>query len=296
MKIVVAGASGLIGSTLVAALREQGRHVVRLVRRLPAAEEEVAWNPATGEIDATRLEGTEAIINLCGENIAGGRWTQARRKKIWDSRIDATRTLVTALDRLTRKPAVFLNASAIGFYGDRGDEELTETSAMGHGFLPETCLAWETHAEGAARRGMRTVLLRFGVVLSANGGALAKMLPLFRLGFGGRLGDGTQWFSWVSADDAVAAILHALGDTRCEGPVNVVAPGAVTNAEFTATLARVLGRPAFLPVPVSVLRLVFGQMAQETVLASARVRPARLLEQGFAFQHSDLAAALYTVR
>jgi uncharacterized protein (TIGR01777 family) len=292
MKVVVAGASGFVGRALVAALRANGHEVVRLVRRATAGGDEIKWNPTTGEIDAARLAGCDAIVNLCGENLAAGRWSERRRQELWSSRTDATRTLVLALDRMARKPAVFINASAIGIYGSRGDEVLTEASAIGHGFLPELCFAWETHAEGAARRGVRTVRLRFGVVLAREGGALAKMLPIFRLGLGGRLGDGRQWLSWVSLDDAVGAILHALADARCAGPVNVVAPSAVTNADFTATLGRALGRPAVFPVPAAVLRLIFGEMAQETVLASTRVRPASLLETGFRFRHAALADAL----
>jgi uncharacterized protein len=292
MKIVVTGASGLIGSALVPELRGAGHEVVSLVRRAAAKPDELAWNPAAGELDGKRLEGVDAVINLCGENIAGGRWTAVRRERILRSRVEATRTLVTTCAKLARKPAVFLSASAVGFYGDSGDEELTESAAAGVGFLPEVALIWETNAEGAARAGIRTVLLRFGVVLAPHGGALKKMLPLFRTGFGGRLGDGRQWLSWVSLDDAVGAVQHALAVTRCSGPVNVVAPGPVTNAEFTATLARVLDRPAAFPVPAVVLRLLFGRMAQETVLASTRALPGQLRATGYAFQHETLEMAL----
>jgi uncharacterized protein (TIGR01777 family) len=292
VKIVVAGASGLMGSALVPALCAQGHTVVRLVRRAPIGSDEVFWNPAAGKLDMTQLGKVDAIVNLAGENVGAGRWTAARRERIWSSRIDATRTLVVGLDRLAPIPSVLINASAVGIYGDRGDEELTEASEIGHGFLAETCFAWETHAAGASRRGVRTVLLRFGVVLTRKGGALAKMLPLFRLGLGGRLGDGKQWMSWVSLDDAVGAILHVLADARCAGPANVVASEPVTNADFTATLARAVRRPAVFPVPAVVLRLIFGQMARETVLASARVVPARLSETGFKFRHETLEAAL----
>jgi uncharacterized protein (TIGR01777 family) len=243
-RILIAGASGLVGRALAPFLQAQGCEVVRLVRREPAGEGEIAWNPASGELDITRLGDIDAVINLSGENVGAGRWTTRRREAILRSRVDATRTVVAAIQRMKRKPAVLLNASAVGFYGDRGDEQLTEASAIGHGFLPEVCLIWETHAEGAARMGVRTGLLRFGVVLSPTGGALAKMLPLFRAGLGGRLGDGRQWLSWVSLDDAVDAIHHALGDARCAGPLNLVAPEPVTNAEFTTVLARVLRRPA----------------------------------------------------
>ena len=291
MRIVIAGASGLIGGALVPALRARGHEVIRLVRRPPRDSGEVFWNPATSELDATRLEGADAFVNLAGENVAQ-RWTTASRERIWHSRIDATRTLVLALDRLKHKPAVFVNASAIGFYGDCGDEELTEASGIGSGFLPEVCLAWETHAEGASRRGLRTAVLRFGVVIAREGGALAKMLPIFRLGLGGRLGEGRQWMSWVSLDDAVGAIIHVLANGNCRGPVNVVAPTPVTNADFTGTLARALHRPALAPVPGAVLRFVFGQMAQDMLLGSTRALPISLQETGFRFQHPTLEVAL----
>ncbi len=292
MKIVIAGASGLVGRAVDAALRAEGNEVVRLVRGAPAGEGEVAWNPAARELDASRIEGVDAIINLAGENIAGGRWTAARREKILRSRVDATATLVGAMMKLTRRPAVFVSASAVGFYGERGEEELTEASGIGQGFLSEVCLAWETHAQGAARAGVRTVVLRLGVVLAREGGALAKMRPLFRLGLGGRMGGGRQWMSWVGLDDVVGVIEHALSDERCRGPVNVVAPEPVRNAEFVATLARVLRRPAVLPVPEGLLRLALGRMAEETLLASTRVRPRGLQETGYAFRRPTLEGTL----
>ncbi len=297
MRIVISGASGALGRALVPALRSAGHEVHRLVRRAARADDEIAWNPAAGEMDEARFAGggVDAIINLAGENVAGGRWTPARREAILRSRVDATRTLVLAVKRLARKPRVFISASAVGFYGDRGDEELSEQSAIGHGFLPEVCLAWETHAEGAARGGVRTVLLRLGVVLTRGGGALAKMLPLFRLGLGGRLGSGRQWMSWVAIDDVVGAVSHALNDARCSGAYNVVGPEAVTNATFTATLARVLRRPAVFPAPAWGLRLVFGQMADEALLASQRAVPERLREAGYVFRQPTLEGALRAV-
>jgi hypothetical protein len=252
----------------------------------------VRWNPAKGELDASRLEGIDAVINLSGENVGAGRWSVARQRRILNSRVDATRTLVSAIGRLARPPTVWLNASAVGFYGDSGADERTESSAAGRGFLVEVVQAWETEAAKAAVGGIREARLRFGVVLSPAGGALAKMLPLFRAGLGGRLGSGRQWFSWVSIDDAVGAIYHALLDPRLSGPVNVVAPGAVTNADFTATLAGVLRRPAVLPVPAALLRLVFGQMADETLLASTKALPAHLIAVGYAFRFPRLDAAL----
>jgi uncharacterized protein len=292
MRIVIAGASGAIGNDLGPALRARGHDVRRLVRRAVRAPDEIAWNPAAGELEPAALVGTDAVINLAGENVAAGRWTTARRESILRSRVDATRTLVAAMAKLKPQPAVFLSASAIGFYGDRGDEVLTEDSAIGHGFLPEVCLAWETHAEGAGRQGIRTVLMRFGVVLMSRGGALAKMLPLFRLGLGGRLGSGRQWMSWIAIDDVIGGIEHALRDVGCTGAYNFAAPETVTNAEFTATLGRVLRRPATLPAPAWALRLAFGQMADEALLASARAMPQRLGESGYVFRHRSLESAL----
>lgn len=292
MKIAIAGASGLVGGALMPALRAAGHDVFRLVRRASAAPDEIAWNPAAGELDATRLTGVETVINLAGENVGAGRWTARRRELILRSRVEATRTLVSAMGHTSRRPAVLLNASAVGFYGDRGDEVLTEASAAGQGFLPEVCCAWEREANAAVAHGVRVACLRFGVVISAQGGALAKMLPLFRLGLGGRLGSGRQWMSWIGIDDAVGVILHALRDPRCAGPINIVAPGPVTNAEFTAVFGRVLRRPAVLPVPAWALRLALGQMADGALLASNRAVPERLLETGFQFRQATLEGAL----
>jgi uncharacterized protein (TIGR01777 family) len=291
-RILIAGASGLIGRALVTFLRGKNCEVTRLVRRPAERDDELFWNPATGALDLTRLEGVHGIVNLSGENVGAGRWTAGRRERILRSRIDATRTLVIALAKLKSKPVVFVSASAAGFYGNRGDEALTEASGIGHGFLSEVCLAWETHAEGAARLGIRTVLMRFGVVLSPAGGALAKMLPAFRAGVGGRFGSGNQWMSWISLDDAVGAIWHVLNDAVCSGPINVTAPQPVTNAEFAAILGKVLGRPAILRVPAAILRFVFGRMVEETILASARALPARLQERGYAFRQPGLETAL----
>jgi hypothetical protein len=293
MRILLAGASGLIGSALVPALRAAGHEPVRLVRRPAAAPDEVFWDPVRGEVEWPKLGAIDAIVNLAGENVGASRWTAARREAIFRSRVDATRTLVALIAKLPRKPAVFVSASAVGYYGDRGDERLDERAAIGRGFLPEVCLAWETHAEGAARAGVRTVLLRFGVVLARGGGALTKMLPVFRLGLGGRLGNGRQWMSWVALADAVGAVQHALATPALSGPVNVVAPGAVTNAEFTVALGRVLGRPTVFPVPAFALRLAVGPgMADEALLASTRAVPAALPASGFAFRQGDLESAL----
>jgi uncharacterized protein (TIGR01777 family) len=296
VKIFIAGSTGLVGSALIPVLRSQGHEVVRLVRNQPKAPDEIPWNPAARGFAPAGIDGADAIINLAGENVGAGRWTAARRERIRSSRVDTTAALVGALAKLARKPAVLVNASAVGFYGDRGDDILTEESGPGRGFLAEVCQAWESRAQDAAQTGVRTVQLRFGVILSPKGGALAKMLPVFRLGLGGRLGSGKQWMSWVSLDDAVGVIGHALANPACAGPVNVVAPGSMTNAEFTAQLGAVLRRPAVLPVPATVLRLLFGTMADETLLASSRARPRILDNAGYIFRHPELALALDDLR
>ena len=293
MKVAVAGASGFIGSALVRRLEADGHRVVRLVRRTAERPDEVAWHPSSSEIEQwDRLEGVEAIVNLTGANLAAGRWTDERREELRRSRIEGTRTLVAVVAHMNHHPRAFVCASAVGFYGDRGEEELSEASGAGQGFLADLCHAWEEEARIAESVGVRTVLLRMGLVLGPGGGVLAKMLPAFRAGVGGRLGSGRQWVSWIALEDLLAVIGHVLADGRLAGPVNAVAPGPVRNVEFADTLGGVLGRPALLPVPAVMLRTLFGSMADEALLASARVRPQRLLEAGFAFRHTGLAGAL----
>jgi uncharacterized protein (TIGR01777 family) len=291
-RIVIAGASGVIGRALVPFLRTQGHEVVRLVRRSATSADEVYWNPASGELDLTRIGNVDAIVNLSGENVGGGRWTAARRDAILRSRVDATRTLVRAIQRAQSSHAVFISASAVGFYGDRGNEILTERSEGGMGFLAEVCLAWEKAAEFARRAGIRTVIPRLGVVLTPSGGALAKLLPLFRAGLGGRVGTGNQWMSWVGIDDAIEGIYHALMGPEIDGAMNLSAPMPVTNREFTEVLARVLRRTAILPVPRVALRAVFGEMADGTLLASGRAIPEKLTASDYRFRHPDLDGAL----
>lgn len=265
----------------------------RLVRRTAKVEDEIVWNPARGEIDRRLVAGAGAIVNLAGENLGAGRWTPARREAIRRSRIEATQTLVAAIAASEVKPAVFVNASAVGVYGDCGDEIVTEASPAGRGFLADVCEAWEAAAERATALGVRTVRLRFGVILAARGGALAKMLPLFRLGLGGRMGAGRQWMSWISLEDVIGVATHVVRDARAAGPVNAVAPRPVTNADFAGTLGRVLRRPAILPVPAWALRAAVGRgMADEALLASTRVQPRRLEEWGYAFRHPTLEQAL----
>ncbi|HEU0051805.1 MAG TPA: TIGR01777 family oxidoreductase, partial [Longimicrobium sp.] len=295
LRVAVSGASGLIGHALVPRLRADGHTVLRLVRRAPRAPDEVGWDPERGTLDAAALDGVDGVVHLAGENVAEGRWTEARKRRIRASRVESTRLLATAIAGLPRKPSVLVSASAIGIYGDRGDERLDEMSAPGSDFLAGVVREWEAAAAPAAEAGIRVACLRFGVVLAANGGALAKMLPLFRLGAGGPMGSGGQWVSWISLDDVVELIVRALHDPALTGAVNAVA-GAVTNQQLADTLGRVLHRPALIPVPAFALRLALGgEMANGTVLASQRVEPRRLTQLGFAFHHPELEGALRAI-
>jgi hypothetical protein len=290
MNILVTGASGFIGSALVSRLTNTGHRVVPL-RRAPAAREtEPTWNPDAGQIHLETAGSLEAVVHLAGENIAQ-RWTLAAKARIHASRVDATRLLCEALAQLSRPPRILVCASATGFYGDRGKEMLDEQSGPGTGFLAGVCQAWESAAVAALQRGIRVVHLRFGLVLDRHGGALGKMLPAFRLGLGGRLGTGRQYWSWISLEDLVRVVEQALQDDRLNGAVNAVSPEPATNAEFSRALARALRRPAFLPVPAFGVKLIFGTMGRETLLASARVRPAHLLKNGFVFRFPQLDAA-----
>jgi len=296
MKVLVSGSSGLIGSALVRKLEDQGHVVGRLVRREPKSEHEVCWDPARLEIDREGLEGWGAVVHLAGENIASGRWTAARKKRIRESRVLGTGLLSDALAGLPEPPTTFVCASAIGFYGNRGEEVLTEESPQGRGFLASTCLAWEAAAQPARQAGIRVVQPRIGVVLSPDGGALKKMLLPFRLGLGGRLGSGKQWLSWISLPDMIGVLMRALEDDNMSGAYNAVAPNPVTNAEFTRTLGKVLGRPTMFPVPQFALRLMLGtEMAQELLLASAHIEPTRLKAHHHEFSHPDLETALRAV-
>lgn len=292
-RVAVSGASGLIGSQLAAQLESQGHHVQPLVRRDPRpGSSEIRWDPARGELDADALAGVSVVVNLAGESIAAGRWTNARKAVIRDSRVDGTRLLAEHVARLEPPPRVFICASATGYYGDRGDELLTEDSAPGSGFLAEVCRAWEAATRPAADAGIRVVCLRTSMVLSSLGGALTWMLRPFKLGLGGRLGSGRQYVSWISLEDLVAAIVHAMEAEDLAGPMNATSPQPVTNAEFTRTLGEVLGRPTPFPMPAAMVGLMFGEMGRALMLSSTRAMPQKLLGGGFKFSHPDLRGAL----
>ena len=291
MKIAVSGATGLIGSAVVASLAGRGRQVARLVRPHRATRAgDIRWDPATGALDSA-AGGCDAVIHLAGENIAG-RWTAKKRARIRDSRTTPTARLCKTLATLDPPPAVLLCASASGVYGDRGEQTLAEDSAPGDGFLAEVCQQWEAACQPAVAAGIRVVHLRFAMVLSPTGGALKPMLRPFRLGLGGRIGNGRQYWSWIALDDAVAAIEFALACDDMAGPVNVASPCPVTNRQFTAALGRALHRPTLFPLPASIARLAFGRMADDLLLASVRVTPARLLASSFVFQRPQLDDAL----
>jgi len=292
MKIAIAGANGFIGNALVAHLGAVGHRVVRLMRRgADASRGDATWDPSRGVLDPAVLDGVQAVVNLAGEPVAE-RWSADRKKRIKASRVEATTLIAKTIAALPRPPRVLVNASAIGIYGDRGDELLDESSAPGTGFLAEVAQVWEASAAPASERGIRTVFTRFGIVLGAAGGALKEMLPPFKLGAGGKLGNGKQWMSWVTLDDVVGAIDYAITSDRVSGPVNVVAPNPVTNAEFTHELGHALHRPAVATVPGFALKLAYGEMGEAVLLASQRVAPHALERAGFVFKHTVLAEAL----
>ena len=289
-RVLVSGASGPIGTALLPSLKARGFTVTRLVRSSAADTDQIAWDPSR-PLSPDLVSGFGAVIHLAGESIVG-RWTEAKKRRILDSRTQGTSHLAEALATARHRPRVLISASAVGYYGSRGDEILREESPSGGGFAAEICRQWEAATQPAAAAGIRTAQMRLGVVMSAEGGALQKMLLPFRLGMGGRLGDGKQWWTWVSVQDVVGAILHVLNHDSLRGPVNTVAPNPVTNAEFTKTLASTLSRPAMFPMPAFAVRIVFGQMGEELFLASQRVEPTKLLASGYQFQHPDLRKAL----
>jgi uncharacterized protein (TIGR01777 family) len=293
MKILISGSHGLVGSALIKSLATDGHEVIRLVRHArTVGAAEIEWQPDKALIDKEQLEGLDAVVHLAGENIAEGRWTAEKKRAILDSRVKGTALLSETLATLRTPPAVFLSASAIGYYGNRGDELLTESSTPGNDFLADVCQQWEKAASPAAEKGIRTLLARFGIILAENGGALAKMLTPFQMGIGGRIGNGKQWMSWIALDDVVGAIRFMLLDQSVNGPVNFVAPFPVTNAEFTKTLGSVLSRPTFLPIPAFGVRLAFGEMGDALLLGSQKVEPAVLKARGFSFTLPRLEFAL----
>lgn len=290
MKILISGSHGLVGKALIASLTN-GHEIVRLVRGTPAAQE-VQWDPKQGRLDAEHLEGLDVVVHLAGESIASGRWTDEKKRLIRDSRVKGTELLSGALARLSRPPSLLINASAIGYYGDRDAELLKETSPPGKDFLSGVCVEWENATRPAMEKGIRTIFARFGIILDTDGGALDKMLTPFRMGVGGRIGDGKQWMSWIALEDVVNGLKFLMGENTTHGPVNFVAPNPVTNAEFTKTLGHVISRPTFFPVPAFGVRLAFGEMADALLLSSQRVEPAVLTDKGFKFSWPTLEPAL----
>ena len=299
-KVVVSGASGLVGSELLPLLQARGYGVLRLVREqsvigggdMWSKRDLVPWDPVAGELDVAALEGTEAVVHLAGENIAAGRWNATRKERIRESRVAGTKLLCSKLAEMPNPPGVLVCASAIGYYGDRGDESLPEDAPAGEGFLPDICREWEAASSAAEHAGIRVVRLRIGVVLSPKGGALKKMLLPFKMGAGGKVGSGRQYMSWISIDDLTRVILHCIESDSLSGAVNAVAPASVTNKEFTKILGRVLVRPTMFPLPSFAARMVLGEMADALLLASAKVEPAALEKSGFEFEHNDLEGAL----
>lgn len=295
MRVLVTGASGFIGFHLIRFLLARGCLVTKLVRgnKDDRPVGEISWSPEEGLLDATRLEGFDAVIHLAGENIADGRWTEAKKRKILDSRVIGTRLLCQSLARLKQPPKVLISASAIGYYGTRGDAILTEDSANGSGFLAEVCDKWESASQQAVDVGIRVVNPRLGMVLSSNGGALKQMLGPFKYGLGGKIGSGRQYMSWIAIDDVVEALYFILMNETLRGPINIVSPHPVTNAEFTHALGSVLHRPTWLPIPAFAARLVFGELADDLLLSSTRVEPQRLQQAHYQFLYPELTTALH---
>jgi len=295
MKILISGSHGLVGAALIKSLEPEGHEIFRLVRHAPESRSEIEWSPDRYSIALARLEGFDAVVHLAGESIAEDRWTDEKKKRIRESRVKGTRLLGDALANLSQPPKTFVCASAIGYYGDRGDEILTEASAPGNDFLSAVCVEWEKATALASQKGIRVVNCRFGIILDANGGALKKMLPPFRMGVGGKIGSGKQWMSWIALDDVVRGIKFALANDSIRGPVNFVAPAPVANARFTKTLGKVLSRPTLFPIPAFGVRLLFGEMADALLLSSQRVAPAVLQTSNFLFQYSQLEGALRAI-
>jgi uncharacterized protein len=293
MKILMTGTSGLIGSHLLSCFKERGHEVVRVVRHeSQLSDDTILWDPKHRELRLEEFEGFDVVVNLAGENISSGRWTDEKKQKIRDSRVIGTHMLAELLVRLQNPPQLFISASAVGFYGDRGEERLTETSPEGEGFLSEVCQKWEEATLPAKNAGIRVVNLRFGIVLASEGGALARMLLPFKMGLGGVIGTGKQYMSWIAIDDLVGIVLHVMNDPSIQGPVNTVSPDPVTNYTFTKVLGRVLSRPTIFPLPAFIARLILGEMADELLLSSVRAVPEVLHKTGYSFLYPDLKSAL----
>jgi uncharacterized protein (TIGR01777 family) len=292
MKILISGSHGLVGTALIKALEPEGHQIFRLVRHYPGSSSEIEWSPDRYSIALSLIEGFDAVVHLAGESIAEGRWTEEKKKRIRESRVKGTKLLADALANLTDPPKTLIAASAIGYYGDRGEELLTESSAPGNDFLSEVCVEWEQATSHATAMGIRVLNARFGIILDKNGGALKKMLPPFRMGLGGRIGSGKQWMSWIALDDVVGALKFALTNDSLRGRANFVAPNPVRNAEFTRTLGKALSRPTIFPIPAFGVRLAFGEMADALLLSSQRVEPQKLQRSGYQFLYSQLEPAL----
>jgi hypothetical protein len=294
MKVAVTGSSGLIGSNLLTFLSQKNVTISKILRENPD-DNDISWKPEGGEWDTAFSDGIDGFVHLAGENIASGRWTKVKKERIRKSRVEGTKKLCKHILELPTRPSVFVCASAIGFYGDQGMEFLNENSPRGNGFLPDVCVDWEEATEPISKAGIRVVNIRLGVVLSKNGGALAKMLTPFKMGMGGKIGSGKQYMSWVAIDDVTGAIYHALTTYTLKGPVNITAPTPVTNKEFTHTLGCVLDRPTVMPMPAFAAKLAFGEMANDLLLASTKVAPKKLLESGYSFQFTELENALRNI-
>ncbi len=292
MKLLIGGSHGLVGTALIRSLETDGHEIFRLVRHAPKSQTEVEWSPDRYSIALARIEGFDAVINLAGESIADGRWTDDKKRRIRESRVKGTKLLGDALANLTVPPKTFISASAIGYYGNRGDEILSETSSPGADFLAHVCTEWEEATALAKEKGIRVVNTRFGIILDAKGGALAKMLAPFRMGVGGKIGSGKQWMSWIALADVVGGIKFALAQDSIRGPVNFVAPNPVTNAEFTKALGHALSRPTLFPIPAFGVKLLFGEMGEALLLGGQRVEPKQLMSEGYQFEYSQLETAL----
>ncbi len=292
MKILITGSTGLLGAALQRSFAEKGHEMLLASRKEPVDDRHIQWSIEGGFTEPDKLEGIDVVVHLAGENVSGLRWTEEKKKAIRDSRVLGTRNVVNAVSKLSRKPTTLIASSAIGFYGERGDEEVTESSAAGDTFLSDVSRDWEAESRRAEDGGIRTVLLRTGIVLSKDGGALSTMLTPFRLGLGGVVGSGKQWMSWISLDDEISIINFAIENENIRGAINAVAPNPVTNAEFTKTLGDVLSRPTFLPLPQFAVSMIFGEMGDALLLASTKVLPKRLLDAGFQFKYPDLRSAI----